>query len=161
MPKRVIVTTIWTCSLCSTETDEEAKVAAYRLDDGETARSYDICTTCTVTEPFASFLAAGMSERVAGRRRKAQPELLPLDDGRIACDVCGDRFTPKGLGHHRTMTHNIKSATQKMREVRGTTGEFVCPEKGCGFRSTRPQGLGAHRRAVHGVPGANNQKEQR
>lgn len=182
MPKQVIVTVRWTCSLCQGETDEE-KITPYKLNGAGATRAYDVCATCTASEPFATFLAAGLNERAADRTPTA-PE----------CHYCGKTLRNEtGLAQHLARTHNVKSATRAKLELRGKTGDYPCshcefiattvtglashvrtrhstdsvpievpagkqrscPE--CEFVAANPQGLGAHRRSAHGVVSARYQ----
>lgn len=144
MPKKVIVTTIWSCSLCEGNTDEE-KVTPFTVKGAGRTLTYDVCATCVASEPFASFLAAGLSERAAGKAK------IEGDDAKTPCPYCGKKYTETGMGMHQASAHNVKSKTQITMERRGKVGKYVCEE--CDFRSNAPQGLAAHRVARHGING--------
>lgn len=142
MPKRVVVTEIWNCSLCPQETDAE-KITQFTLKgDGKTL-TYDVCATCKGSEPFASFLTYGLSERAAGKT------LVESEDGKTQCLYCPKRYTETGMGMHMAAAHGVKSKTQQILETRGKTGRLKCPE--CDFRSNAPQGIAAHRSHRHGI----------
>lgn len=143
MPQRVVV--IWSCSLCNTEADSDDKVTQFQLSGGGRILGYDICTTCVAAEPFASVLAAGLSENAKGRTAPSS------EDGRVQCEYCAKSYTPQGMGLHKKAAHNVKSATDVLLESRGKAGKFVCEE--CGFKTVNHQGLGAHKRAKHKVTG--------
>lgn len=142
MPKRVVVTEIWNCSLCPSETDAE-KITQFTLRGGGKTLAYDVCATCIASEPFSSFLTYGLSERAAGKA------LVESEDGKTQCLYCEKRYTETGMGMHMASAHGVKSKTQQILETRGKTGKFKCPE--CDFRSNAPQGIAAHRSARHGV----------
>lgn len=147
MPQRII--TIFICSLCASEFDAKEKVKPYQvMGGGRGTLSYDICDTCEAAEPFASLLAAGMSDRVAGRKPKVAAP--PPEVGEKACEWCGEVFSAQGMGVHQSLAHNVKSKTAILEEARGS-GPHKCPD--CGFGAGNPQGLGAHRRVRHGVAG--------
>lgn len=144
MPKRVVVTEIWNCSLCPSETDAE-KITQFTLRGGGKTLAYDVCATCIASEPFSSFLTYGLSERAAGKA------LVESEDGKTQCLYCEKRYTETGMGMHMASAHGVKSKTQQILETRGKTGKLKCPE--CDFRSNAPQGIAAHRSHRHGVTG--------
>lgn len=144
MPKQVIVTTLWTCSLCTLQTEEE-KITPYTIRGDGANLSIDICATCKGSEPWAGILAVGLSEKAASTG-------LTFDsDGRVPCEFCGKPYTPQGMGLHKKTAHNVKSATDALMERRGKAGKFECET--CGFRTVNVQGLGAHKRSKHAVVG--------
>lgn len=143
MPQRVVV--IWSCSLCGTETDSQDKVTQYQLSGGGRSFAYDICATCVAAEPFASILAAGLSEKAQGRA-------TPTPDGLVQCEFCEKTYTALGMGMHLSSAHGVKSRNRIQLESRGKSGKLKCED--CGFRSNAPQGIAAHRAHRHGVAGA-------
>lgn len=143
MPQRVVV--IWSCSLCGTETDTQDKVTQYQLSGGGRSFAYDICATCVAAEPFASILAAGLSEKAQGRAS------TPTPDGLVQCEFCEKTYTALGMGMHLSSAHGVKSRSRIQLENRGKSGKLECED--CGFRSNAPQGMAAHKMARHGVAG--------
>lgn len=148
MPKQVIVTTIWTCSLCEGETDAE-KVSPFKLSGGGAVRTYDICATCVESGPFAAILDVGMSERSSSTgKKKAQATM----QGMAVCQYCDKEYAVNGMGVHQSLAHGVRSERELALKSRGKVGNHPCKE--CDFRAINPQGLGAHMRVRHGVLGA-------
>lgn len=143
MPKKVIVNTIWSCSLCELETDKD-KIADYTITGNGTRLHYDICATCMASEPFATLLAAGMTDKMVGRAKVGAVDV----EGKTKCLYCEKSYTENGMGMHMASAHGVKSKTQLLVEKRGKTGKLKCDE--CGFRTNAPQGLAAHQVARHG-----------
>lgn len=147
MPKKVIVTTLWSCSLCEAETDEE-KVTPYTLTGERKTLALDVCETCKQGDIWQAVISAGIPERAASNGKVAE------DDGKVGCQYCGERFSPTGMGLHQSRAHNVKSKTEQLYETRGKSGSFACEE--CDFRAVNAQGLGAHMRTRHDVVGTSS-----
>lgn len=165
MPKKVTVTvtTTWSCSLCKEETDVEGKTTAYKLHTpGGVVLAYDICEACRLGEPFASFVEAGLNERVAG------PTAAKGEADKEQCEYCDKSYKAGGgMAMHQAKMHNVESeharktreranrdqrAQALMFEVGADGPGFQCPE--CPYSSSSTRGLGTHRWKKHGVIGA-------
>lgn len=155
MPQRVVI--IYTCSLCQADTDSGEKMRAYQLAlldaKGEPGLKWtlDVCATCEENDArLRALLDVGLRE---GKMPKAR---VPTRvDATEACPECGERFTPQGLGNHRSKAHGVVSGYAAKKRARGT-GKLKCPEcqaEGIDFGSDRPQGLAAHRSHAHGYTG--------
>lgn len=146
MPKQVIISVIWTCSLCDQDTPEDG-ITLFELTGPRISRTYDLCKTCVEGESFTDFLAAGLPAKKA--------------EGRLPCQYCDKSYAGVGgLAIHQSKAHNVTSnGTPKFVVDVMKRTDFACPE--CDFQAKAAQGLGSHRRKAHGIMGAKGQAKLR